>query len=120
MNYQFTNLTFTPVEDVVDYRIYIYPTMNNLESYKDRLNQIRTLVNEKYVKDYIWQNESFELNIVEGSGFEPTKPQKQTSINYHFYGSTKFLDNIEDEWFIVYILFELSKFYSDMIIRYIL
>lgn len=36
----------------------------------------------------------------------------------HLYGVTHYGDNIEDEWFIVYLLKEISKEYQELIIRY--
>jgi hypothetical protein len=35
----------------------------------------------------------------------------------HIYGRTRFGDNIEDEWFIVFLLFELSKAFPELLIR---
>jgi hypothetical protein len=35
----------------------------------------------------------------------------------HLQGVVRFGDNIEDEWFIVFLLFELSKAFQDLIVR---
>ena len=35
----------------------------------------------------------------------------------HLYGETNFGDNIDDEWFIVYLLFELTKAFPQTCIR---
>ncbi|KAK7113122.1 protein ecdysoneless homolog [Littorina saxatilis] len=59
------------------------------------------------VIDYIWQNEGFTLKTVAAQGDIPP----------HLVGRTNFGDNIEDEWFIVYLLYELSKSFSDLVIR---
>lgn len=37
----------------------------------------------------------------------------------HLYGQTNFGDNIDDEWFIVYLLFELSKYFPDLVIKWV-
>ncbi|CAD5123719.1 DgyrCDS12038 [Dimorphilus gyrociliatus] len=49
------------------------------------------------VSTYIWQNDSFLVDV-----------PKDNDKDY-FAGNTKFGDNIEDEWLIVYLLFELSR-----------
>ena len=33
------------------------------------------------------------------------------------YGSTCFCDNLEDEWLIVYLLFSISRLYTQLVIR---
>lgn len=35
----------------------------------------------------------------------------------HMYGMTKFGDNIEDEWFIVYIIKEITKAFPELVAR---
>ena len=35
----------------------------------------------------------------------------------HLFGKTTFGDNIEDEWFIVYLLFEISKQIPELVIQ---
>lgn len=36
----------------------------------------------------------------------------------HMYGMTKFGDNIEDEWFIVYIIKQITKTFPELVARY--
>lgn len=47
---------------------------------------------------YIWQHEAFNLELVKGP-----------LGSWHLAGSTRFGDNIEDEWFIVYLLKTVSE-----------
>lgn len=35
------------------------------------------------------------------------------------YSCTQFGDNIEDEWYIVYLLFEITKVYKDLVVQVI-
>ncbi|KAI3938165.1 hypothetical protein MKW98_018721 [Papaver atlanticum] len=51
-----------------------------------------------YTTEYIWQHEPFTLTL--SNPFE-TPP--------HFHGKTKYGDNLEDEWFNVFLLFEISR-----------
>lgn len=39
--------------------------------------------------------------FVDGSEVQDSKP--------HLYGSTKYGDNVEDEWFVICLIYELSK-----------
>ncbi|XP_076443886.1 protein ecdysoneless homolog [Babylonia areolata] len=57
--------------------------------------------------DYIWQNEGLNLRLVPAKGEIPA----------HLCGTTHFGDNIEDEWFIVHLLYELSRQFPDLVIR---
>lgn len=36
---------------------------------------------------------------------------------FSFYGSLNYAENIEDEWFLVYILMELTKQVKDLVVR---
>lgn len=121
---QFIDIAIPTTEDVVDYRIYFEPPLGSVSAYKLRLEEISQFLQENLVKDYIWQEEPFSLTLVEGlesSSLEPAIPlaaDAPASAICHYYGSTRFGDNIEDEWFIVHLLQELSKRYKEMCIRY--
>jgi len=119
------NITIPTVDDVVDYRIFLYPLPTSVSVYKQRLEQLLDYCKNEIIKDYIWQDEPFSLTLVEGlesSSLEPAVPfAKDDAIPVqacHFFGSTRFGDNIEDEWFIVHVLQEMSKKFEDLYIRY--
>src|SRR4051812_35442498 len=50
------------------------------------------------LSDFIWQNEPFALELV------PANSADSPFSCPHLRGSTNFGDNVEDEWFIVYLL----------------
>ena len=54
-------------------------------------------------KSYIWQREAFSL--------APSEDGRSLA------GQTSFGESVEDEWFIVYLLREISKKYKDLIIK---
>lgn len=56
---------------------------------------------------YIWQREGFSLELVE-------KTQEKT---WCLQGRTEYGDSVDDEWFIVWMLRELSKGFTDLWIR---
>jgi len=39
------------------------------------------------------------------------------SVPAHLFGSTCYGDNVDDEWFIVFLLTELSKEFPELVIR---
>lgn len=55
--------------------------------------------------DYIWQHEPFSLS-------------PSTSDNLpHFHGKVKFGDNLDDEWFVVFLLFHISRKFTSVSVR---
>lgn len=75
----------------------IYPDSNEdlIGLRNEILNHIQALL-----QGYIWQHEPFQLEVVvveEEEGLQCLK------------GTTRFGDNIEDEWFVVYLLHEISR-----------
>lgn len=68
---------------------------------EELLNDLRIAVLHELqllLDGYIWQHQAFNLEVVRGRlGF------------LHLAGSTRFGDNIEDEWFIVYLLKTVSE-----------
>ncbi|ELU06111.1 hypothetical protein CAPTEDRAFT_20272 [Capitella teleta] len=52
-----------------------------------------------HLVEYIWQNEPFALRVIPEKG----------SVPAHLYGSTCYGDNVEDEWFIIYLLKLITK-----------
>lgn len=55
------------------------------------------------IEDFIWQKEPFCLVIKPCKGDVPA----------HLHGKTKFGDNVDDEWFIVSLLFKLSQVFPE-------
>ncbi|RAK91988.1 regulatory factor Sgt1 [Aspergillus costaricaensis CBS 115574] len=104
--------TFHPIpkpeipDDSVDYSLYYIPSspapavVDEVAETRARLVEVQRTSAElvkDLLKDYIWQRESFRLEI--------TKDDGVTSLH----GRTNFGDSIEDEWVIVYLLRELTK-----------
>ena len=73
---------------------------------------------EPFLEGYIWQREPFQLEVVAdeacaaaagGGGARGTPP--------HLAGSSSFGDNVEDEWFIVWMLAELTRAFPTLSAR---
>ncbi|KAH3863052.1 protein ecdysoneless homolog [Dreissena polymorpha] len=101
----------TVSDDVVEY--FLFPRLSDLSDEsksEDNLNELLV----KYLTtlspdliDVIWQNEGFQLSAVSDSGALPA----------HFIGQTNFGENIEDEWYIVYLLYQLTLRFPGLVAR---
>lgn len=60
------------------------------------------------ITSYIWQDEQFNLCVVDA---------QRDGVPPHLEGSTYFGDNVEDEWFVVYLLYELTKDDKDLVVK---
>lgn len=59
-----------------------------------------------YTQGYVWQREAFNLHVSCDSKQTPRKPKLEYQI---LTGSVQFEDNIEDEWFIVWLLLDITR-----------
>ncbi|XP_037064522.1 protein ecdysoneless homolog isoform X3 [Peromyscus leucopus] len=100
------------VEDAVEYCLFLIPdkardtgeTEEILQKYIERImTQFAPIL-----VPYIWQNQPFNLTYKPAKGGVPA----------HMYGMTKFGDNIEDEWFIVYVIKQITKAFPELVARY--
>ncbi|KAE9369470.1 SGT1-domain-containing protein [Stipitochalara longipes BDJ] len=88
-------------DDCVEYCLYVIDA--KLNSPKELLGQLEVVKREaiklanSLLKEYIWQRESFKLDVKSGKG------------KMYLHGLTNYGDSVEDEWLIVYILRELSN-----------
>ncbi|GAQ92583.1 hypothetical protein KFL_010610030 [Klebsormidium nitens] len=71
------------------------------------------------IDGYIWQKDAFDLRVVDipgvGPGWKVEDGEQagggtaDTAVPPHLYGSSRFGDNIDDEWFIVFLLMYISR-----------
>lgn len=98
-------------EDVLEY--YLYPLIcedlndEELFEYLEEQKDIYLAHLSHLLVDYIWQNEALNLRPIPGN----------VSVPPHLYGSFNFGDNVEDEWFVVYLLCQLTKTFSGLLVR---
>ncbi|KAL7731722.1 hypothetical protein ACLKA6_018084 [Drosophila palustris] len=136
------NLEFVREDDFVEY--YIFPKLTEQkdrsdEQLRQELEKIRVdcmQIVEKKVTErcYIWHKDEFQLQLRTGSAEERLlneeeeqsndkededgeQQQEERALPPHLHGVTHYGDNIGDEWFIVYLLSELSKAREDLIAR---
>ncbi|CAH2091131.1 unnamed protein product [Euphydryas editha] len=77
------------------------------------LQELCDLINETIKSlshEYIWHRDEFKVVL-------PINAEEKNDIPKHLVSITCFGDNIEDEWFIVYILLEITKKHNDLIIQ---
>ncbi|KAL4640975.1 hypothetical protein GN956_G11746 [Arapaima gigas] len=99
-------------EDVVQYQLFLVQP----DPSEDRAREPELLQNliEKILAEfapllvqYIWQHEPFNIK------YHPMKGR----LPAHIGGSTKFGDNVEDEWFIVYLLQQITQTFPQLAAR---
>lgn len=100
-------------EDCVEY--FVFPIVDAVDekTIRERLEELADLFAvhlSGHLFEYIWQWESFKLTPVVHQG-------SHSFVQPHLYGRTRFGDNVEDEWFIVFLLMQLSKSFPDLVIR---
>ena len=76
-----------------------------------------------YLTNYIWQQDPFTLHssAVSKSPWDRTSGRRQhnrhanRSVPEHLWGVTRFGDNIEDEWFILWLLNQITSKVSSLL-----
>ncbi|MBZ3877497.1 Protein ecdysoneless-like protein [Sciurus carolinensis] len=105
------NMKLATVEDTVEYHLFLIPDESrDPEKHKEILQKYIERIMTQFAPilvSYIWQNQPFNLKYKPGKGGVPA----------HLFGVTKFGDNIEDEWFIVYIIKQITKEFPELIAR---
>ncbi|KAH8278224.1 hypothetical protein KR044_002917 [Drosophila immigrans] len=128
------NLEFVREDDFVEY--YIFPKLSQEkqqteEALLEQLELVRKQcmeIVEQKVKErsYIWHKDQFQLQLRTGSAEErllneeqreEEEEEEQAALPPHLHGVTHYGDNIGDEWFIVYLLSELTAAREDCIAR---
>ncbi|GFS21231.1 protein ecdysoneless homolog [Elysia marginata] len=99
-------------DDVVEYSIFpVIPTDLDQETVDDFLQKLTDSILASFsdrLVNYIWQHECFHL--------KPVIPSND-SISPHLHGSTSFGDNIDDEWFIVSLLYDITREFAGCVVR---
>ncbi|XP_051935704.1 protein ecdysoneless homolog [Hippocampus zosterae] len=98
-------------EDAVQYKLFLTQTAGSTVQHTEE--QLSRLVEEILAKiaplsmQYIWQNEPFNIKYC---------PEK-AGVPAHIGGVTQFGDNVEDEWFIVYLLKQITEAFPALAAR---
>lgn len=96
------------LDDVVQYRFFLLSLEpRNPKAHKEVLQQYVERILARFaplLMSYIWQNQSFNLKYLDPSG----------DIPGHIGGMTNFGDNVEDEWFIVYLVQQITKEFPEL------
>uniref|UniRef100_A0A3Q3MKZ6 Ecdysoneless homolog (Drosophila) n=1 Tax=Mastacembelus armatus TaxID=205130 RepID=A0A3Q3MKZ6_9TELE len=98
-------------EDLVQYKLFlIQPDGSSLQQTEEQLSHLVEEVMAKIAPlliQYLWQHQSFNLKYHPEKGGAPA----------HIGGSTQFGDNVEDEWFIVYLLQQITEAFPELAAR---
>jgi hypothetical protein len=112
-------------DDCVEYTLFVIDS--KLKSQKEILARLEAVrkesvkVTESLLKEYIWQRDTFKLEVESRKGMHWQKlPLARLIPNLgmmYLHGLTNFGDSVEDEWLIVYILKELSKRFPELWVK---
>ncbi|KAF7669098.1 hypothetical protein LDENG_00247740 [Lucifuga dentata] len=98
-------------EDTVQYKLFlIKPDGSNSQHAEEHLTHLTEEILTKVaplLMQYIWQHQPFSLK------YQPEKG----GVPAHIGGSTQFGDNVEDEWFIVYLLQQITEAFPQLAAR---
>ncbi|KAL8289855.1 hypothetical protein RB597_001473 [Gaeumannomyces tritici] len=95
-------------ENCMEYMVFLIDNQLNARQVLSRLESVKKAALQLaagLTKDYIWQRESFSLEVKSRAGL------------LFLHGITDHGDSVEDEWLIVYMLRELSKSSKEIWIR---
>lgn len=134
-------------EDMVQYKLFlIQPGSSSSQQTEERLTHLVEEILAKIAPlliQYIWQHQPINLMYHPEKGRTFSAPQKGSSMLYvftwltlgthtngwrvwisftggipaHIGGSTQFGDNVEDEWFIVYLLLQITEAFPELTAR---
>uniref|UniRef100_A0A674MVF1 Ecdysoneless homolog (Drosophila) n=1 Tax=Takifugu rubripes TaxID=31033 RepID=A0A674MVF1_TAKRU len=97
------------VEDMVQYKLFLLQP-DGSDVTEERLTHLAEEILVKFAPllvQYIWQNQPFNLTYHSEKGGVPA----------HIGGSTQFGENVEDEWFIVYLLLQITEAFPELAAR---
>ncbi|XP_022054046.2 protein ecdysoneless homolog [Acanthochromis polyacanthus] len=98
-------------EDMVQYKLFLIQTDgSSTQEIKSCLTDLLEEILAKVaplLMQYIWQHQPFNLRYHPEKGGVPA----------HIGGSTQFGDNVEDEWFIVYLLQQITEAFPELAAR---
>ncbi|XP_029305328.1 protein ecdysoneless homolog [Cottoperca gobio] len=98
-------------EDMVQYKLFlIQPDGSTSQQTEEHLTHLVEEILAKVAPlliEYIWQHQSFNLKYNPEKGGAPA----------HIGGSTQFGDNVEDEWFVVYLLQQITEAFPELAAR---
>ncbi|GFP90683.1 protein sgt1 homolog at5g65490 [Phtheirospermum japonicum] len=97
----------SPPDDTVFYSIFPDSSLNSAAVAADQLQLLHIQILNHIAPltgPYIWQHQPFSLSVA----LSPVP---------HLSGHLRFGDNLDDEWFVVYLLFEISKTLPNLSIR---
>ena len=113
-------------DDCVEYTIYVIDSALDAQRLREKLRRVQLSAKsytKKLLEGYIWQRDSFQLDLSQEKGRCLNLPlSHNVCVSFivgssFLYGRTHYGDSVEDEWLVVYILRELSRIHPDVWVR---
>lgn len=100
------------MEDKVEYFFFL-PNDADISETMLEINAVA----QDLIGEYIWHQETFIVRYPTKEDADKFDAPIPLNVKY-LYGSTRFGDNVEDEWFIVHVLMQLTTKFPDIVVRY--
>ncbi|BAT99451.1 hypothetical protein LR48_Vigan284s001100 [Vigna angularis] len=108
-----------PSDDTVFYAIYPdSPTATATATATATLHSLHLQILQTispFTQDYIWQHQPFTLSV--STSPNPSCPCSSSSNLPHLHGHLRYGDNLDDEWFAVFLLFQISIRFPSLSLR---
>ncbi|KAI0121624.1 SGT1 protein-domain-containing protein [Xylariales sp. AK1849] len=95
-------------ENCVEYILFIIDSQLEARALLSALENVRKAagqLTERLTRDYIWQRDGLQLQVKNDKGL------------VYLHGTSYYGDSVEDEWLIVYLLRELTKYFDNVWVR---
>ncbi|KAK7309580.1 hypothetical protein RJT34_06427 [Clitoria ternatea] len=105
-------------DDTVFYAIYPDPPTSTATTTTATLQSLHLKILETispFTNDYIWQHQPFTLSL--STPPNPSCPCPSSSHLPHLHGHLRYGDNLDDEWFTVFLLFYISRTFPSLSLR---
>lgn len=100
------------MEDKVEYFLILPNDVTDISQFMLEVNAVA----QELIGDYMWHQETFLIRQPTKEDIDKFDAPIPASVKF-LYGSTRFGDNVEDEWFIVHVLLQLTIRFPGIVVR---
>lgn len=100
------------MDDKVEYFLFPPSGTTDLSQFMLEVNAVA----QDIIGEYMWHQETFIARLPTVEDVKNQETPLPPNMKY-LYGSTKFGDNVDDEWFIVHVLLQLTNKFPDLVVR---
>ena len=99
-------------EDTLDYTIHLPPNSAEVESFA---TLITSYVESLLTRPWLWNKDGWELKVSRHTAL--SSPSRSEGNRGTLVGRMRVSDSVDDEWLVVWLLWEISKRWTELVIR---